>query len=50
MKFVVMYSLFNKLWYTKKKQEAQGLQAFTFCVVSANDEHLKHRVKRKFGG
>ena len=45
-----MYSSFNKLWYPKKKHGAQGLQAFTFCVVNANDEHMKHRFKRKFRG
>ena len=29
------------------KQGVQGLQAFAFCVVNANNEHMKHRFKRK---
>ena len=32
------------------KQEVQGLQAFTFSVVTVNDEHTKPRFKRKRSG
>ena len=30
------------------KQGVPGLQAFTFYVVTVNDEHTKARFKRKF--
>ena len=33
-----------------KLKEVQGLQAFTFCVVTANDEHTKPEPKRKIRG
>ena len=32
------------------KREVQGLQAFAFSVVTVNDEHKKHRFKRKGRG
>ena len=37
-------------WEKDLKQGVQGLQAFAFCVVNANDEHVKHRFKRKLRG
>ena len=29
------------------EQELERLQAFSFCVVTVNDEHTKARFKRK---
>ena len=31
----------------QKKQEVQRLQAFTFCVVTVNDEHAKPKIIHK---
>ena len=32
------------------QQEAQGIQAFAFCVVTVNDKHAEPRLKRKRRG
>ena len=34
----------------QSKQGVQGLEVFAFYVVNANDEHIKHRFKRKHRG
>ena len=37
--------------YSLNEQEVQGLQAFAFCVVTVNDEHLlgsKESLRVKF--
>ena len=40
----------TKLQQESIEQGVHGLQAFVFCVVTVNDEHMKPRFKRKRRG
>ena len=33
----------------QQHQGVQGLQAFAFCVVNTNYEHMKHKLKKALG-
>ena len=33
----------------QQHQGVQGLQAFAFCVVNTNYEHMKHKLKNALG-